>query len=319
MSVAFSSLLCVAIIAGTEQKLDNHGQDNTIHLAPCFVFPVDALEIPAQDSGVLESMNIQLGDAVVAGQRCAQIRDEIAGIERRLAARQLEQAKIEAESDIDVRYARAVAEVAGAEHRQAVTIDTNVPGAMGESEVRRRALARERAQLAIEQAEIEQRLAQAKCQTQQAELMLAEARVALRQIVSPINGVVVQVYKRPGEWVGQGEPVLRIVRLDELVVSVYVAPSQFSPRQLYGRRVEVAVKTADGQPTQLSGKIVFCSPVLEANGQYHVQAKLTNTYRDGQWVLQPGHCVEMDARGDPMQESPQVAGNAAYSGTRPAP
>ena len=72
-------------------------------------------------------------------------------------------------------------------HRQARTIDQQVPGAMGESEIRRRALSHRRAEMAVEQAELEQKLAVAARMAREAELHLTETRLKQHAIRAPIQ------------------------------------------------------------------------------------------------------------------------------------
>ncbi|WP_084591455.1 efflux RND transporter periplasmic adaptor subunit [Gilvimarinus agarilyticus] len=75
-----------------------------------------------------------------------------------------------------------------------------------------------------------QRLEQAKDRQRQAELELKRAVENLKRytIVSPVDAVVTERYKQPGEHV-DNEPVMRLVQLDPLRVEVY------APANLYGQ------------------------------------------------------------------------------------
>lgn len=74
-----------------------------------------------------------------------------------------------------------------------------------------------------------QQLQQAQDRKRQADLEYKRAQADLqkRTIVSPINGIVVERFKQPGEHI-DFEPVLKIAHLDPLKVEV------FAPSSLYG-------------------------------------------------------------------------------------
>jgi hypothetical protein len=48
-----------------------------------------------------------------------------------------------------------------------------------------------------------------------------------------------------------------------------------------------------GEKRELTGKIVFVSPMLQTAGDYRVWAEVDNRQEDGQWLLQPGQIVNM--------------------------
>ena len=60
------------------------------------------------------------------------------------------------------------------------------------------------------------------------ELLERETQVAIREIRSPVNGVVVERFKGPGEYV-QEEPILELAQIDPLRIEVVV------PVSLYGK------------------------------------------------------------------------------------
>lgn len=53
-------------------------------------------------------------------------------------------------------------------------------------------------------------------------LAMAEERVALRQLSSPISGVVVERLREPGEMVRPAEPILEVVDLSQVYVQFYI-------------------------------------------------------------------------------------------------
>lgn len=99
-----------------------------------------------------------------------------------------------------------------------------------------------------------QRLEQAKDRQRQAELELKRATENLKRytIVSPVDAVVTERYKQPGEHV-DNEPVVRLVQLDPLRVEVY------APASLYGQIREGS--SAQVKPDISSGKTFYSAQV----------------------------------------------------------
>ena len=310
MFTTMAILGCVAAVTPADKVPSAPSKTASIRLTDALVIPISQADVPAVEAGVLASVDVQVGMLVRAGQPCAQIRNEVSNIQRKIAAARLKQAEYEAKSSLEVRYARAVADVADVEHRQAKTIDQQVPGAMGESEIRRRALSHRRAEMAVEQAELEQKLADTARMAREAELNLTETRLEQHTIRAPIEGVVVEVYKHRGEWVNPGDTLLRIVRMDDLYVQAYINPTTVTPRQLQDRLVQVELTRAQGPPVVLQGPVVFCCPE-PSSGEYRVCAKITNRRHEGYWVLRPGQIVQLVTNTLPLAEQQAARENLA--------
>ena len=109
-----------------------------------------------------------------------------------------------------------------------------------------------------------------------------DARTAA--IKSPLDGVVVEINQRPGEWVEPGETMFRVVRIDRLRVEAFLDAHQ-AAGLLVGRPVKLAIDAKGDATAEFSGKIVFVSPEVDpVNGQVRVWAEVENP--DGQ--LRPG-------------------------------
>jgi len=105
------------------------------------------------------------------------------------------------------------------------------------------------------------------------ELKEAEARLNMRTIRSPVNGVVVERLLSPGEFVGE-EPILEIARIDPLYVEVVV------PVEMFGSITRGA--TAEVRP-ELPGskthtaKVVIVDRVVDAaSGTFGVRLQMGN-------------------------------------------
>ena len=104
------------------------------------------------------------------------------------------------------------------------------------------------------------------------------------ELLSPVNGVVVEILKHPGEWVEPGEKVLRIVSIDRLRAEGLVHVSKL-PANLVGAPVTISVELPDKGATTFKGKVVFVSPEISpVNGQARVWAEIDNS----SGLLRPG-------------------------------
>ena len=117
--------------------------------------------------------------------------------------------------------------------------------------------------------------------------MYKRQEIALRRIVSPLDGIVVKVHKHVGEWLQPGDPVVEILRIDRLWVEGYVNAADFNPGEIEGRDVIVDAEMARGRKMRFKGQVVFVKPVVEG-GDYLVQAEVENRQENGHWLLRPG-------------------------------
>jgi multidrug efflux pump subunit AcrA (membrane-fusion protein) len=265
----------------------------SVELNQCLVSLIDDVEVPALEAGQLKEIAVREGAGVKAGQLVAMVDDARATLQQQVVDRQHQQAKIEAENDVNVRYSKAQSEVSQAEHEEALEANRISAGAVAAAEVRRLLLTTKRSRLAIEQAGLEQQVAIATEKVRAAELQTAGHDVQRRRVLAPLEGTVVEVFKRPGEWVQAGERVLRLVRMDRLRVEGFVDARQFGDEEIVDRPVHVRVDRQRGQREVFAGRIVFVSPLIEANGNYRVWAEVDNRQANGRWLLRPGLDVHL--------------------------
>ncbi len=110
---------------------------------------------------------------------------------------------------------------------------------------------------------------------QLAELELDEARerLALRTIVSTVDGVVVERTGAPGEYVGE-EPFLTVAQLDPLNVEL-VVPVEYYGMIKLGSMGQVQLEAAVGGSHQ--AKVVIVDQVIDAaSGTFGVRLELPN-------------------------------------------
>jgi multidrug efflux pump subunit AcrA (membrane-fusion protein) len=168
-----------------------------------------------------------------------------------------------------------------------------VGGSLPLSEVRRLELSANRAKLLVEKSQSEQRIAGLTLRARDVAVAIAQQNAARCQIVSSIDGEVIELQKQLGEWVNPGEPIAHIVRLDRLRVEGFVSAAEHSPSELADQPVVATVQLARGETAEFAGRIVFVRPVVQGGGQFLVYAEVANRSQGGHWLLQPGMVAQM--------------------------
>lgn len=227
------------------------------------VYPQHDLTLSVHVAGVVDRVQVTVGQAVRAGQvlltqdaRLQQIEQD----RRRLIAsdaselQTIERRRMALEGL--VRDAQALYEQAGTVSRDELTklrMELDATGGRGEQ------------------------LREAK-KREAAELALAAREQDMRQLVAPIAGVVTMIKPQAGEWAAPGEPILRLV--DASVCELRVHVSQAAARRLKAGQSLPVLIDDPALPGPVSGRVGFVSPVVDAaSALVEVRVQLPNPER----------------------------------------
>lgn len=312
MATATLALLTASLLVGPSTSgslIADEEPAEPIVIEHCLVSLLEEVTVPARDAGPLLQLTVREGALVTQGQQLGQIDDREPRAAAESARAQHAKASEVAGNDIDVRYAQAAADVAAADLWAAQETNRRATNAVGAGELRRLELAKRRADLGTEQARMQQHLAAYDREVQAANIKVAELTVERRKVISPLDGVVVEIFKRPGEWVQAGEVILRVVRMNRLRVEGFLSVQTTDPQEVADHRVTVEVLLKDGRVEQFNGRIAFVNPLVHAGGQYRVWAIVENRREAGQFLLRPGHEVQMivdptDPADEPVEAPP---------------
>ena len=198
-------------------------------------------------------------------------------------------AQANAENNVGVRFAKKSLEVAEAELARSTEALTIYSKSISASEMDRQRLLVAKGRVEVEQAEHDFKIAALTRQIKTTDYQAAEQAVGRRKITAPLGGMVVQVYRHPGEWVKPGEPIARIVCLDHLRAEGFLNARYLSP-ELEGRKVKLTVDLPRRPAAAFPGKIVFLDPEIDpVNAQFHVWIEVSNT----DLSLRPGMRAKM--------------------------
>lgn len=246
-------------------------------------------DLPAQQGGVLRSINVKVGDQVKKGDVVATVDAELEELSLKVAQERLSMAQEEANNDVNVRYATAAARVHEFRYKTVEDAIQEVPDAYSKSDVITYHLQWQQYYLQREQAMHEQNLAQMSVRVREAENKLAEHELARRQIKAPVDGVIEKVMVFEGNWVRAGDPVVQMVQMDRLKINAAFRYGPVTPADVRGKEALIEVRLARGQVGRFKG-IVESTSSKFGNGFIHMTVEVFNRRdeRTGDWLLMPG-------------------------------
>lgn len=237
-----------------------------ILLYRCRIKLIHRVTLSSDRPGVLAFVEPEEGDGVKAGQQVAGLRDEV-------ARAVLASATKKASNDVQIRYAKKATDVAEVEYNKALQTNRKVPGTVPDIEIRRLYLAYEKGSLQIEQADHE--FAIAALETKE-----AAAQLETYQVKAPFDGVVTRVYKRKGEAVRQGDPILEVVSTRRVRVEGYVDihdVGNVKPGDPVIVQLDIPDVDLPVEKEFFQGQIAFVDPgVQSVTKQTRIWAEVTN-------------------------------------------
>lgn len=122
----------------------------------------------------------------------------------------------------------------------------------------------------------EARALEARLEHELARLAVEEAaeQVRLRRIAAPFDGVVVDLRREVGEAVAPGQPVLRLVDLQRVLIQCAVTAREVSAFTV-GRTVSVRFPHLEGVPA-MKGEVVLVDPCADESGRFRVKVAVEN-------------------------------------------
>lgn len=256
---------------------------------------LDHVNVPAQQDGLIGEMLVRRGHSVTALQIIAELDKTDINLKYSVAESELKHLEAKAEND-------GPADAAETAVRRAEKEDQLL------SELGKNAVYLElfRTRNNFEKATAE--LKAAKSQLLQDSLQVDVKKNQLKQLEydlmrntvrSPYDGVVNELLKQKGEWVRQGDPIVKITRMDRLLVEGFLDSSKVSPDSVIGASAKVSIQARQGNQTQFDGLVVeHPAPKLELDGKFPVWVEIENRQVEDrnshqQWLIRPGMSGKM--------------------------
>jgi RND family efflux transporter MFP subunit len=249
--------------------------------------------VPAEEAGKLMKVGVRAGQQVKAGDLLANIDDNQPRRQKEAADAEFRAASEKAGSTVDIEAATAAERVSALAYQRELDSFNKVINSVTKTELDQKKFEWDKMKLAIQQANHQKLVDGFTADAKKAEADLAQTGIQRREIRAPFDGVVQEIKQHQGEWVKPGDPVLKLIRVDQLSVEGRARSELFNPADLADRPVTVAVTIPGGHSVQFPGKIIFVGAEIEPDDCYVVRAEVDNRKENGQWVLRPGMQANM--------------------------
>lgn len=257
----------------------------------CSVQLMKDVEVPAEEAGLIIQLDVKPESLINQGDVLAVIDSSREAIQKEAAEAALEAATIQAENHVNIDFADAQQAVSAKELQRRVEINQRSPGVISQSEIEQYELQVDRARFQREQAVLEQDVAKSTERQKAAELQAIEHSIQRRTIRARMNGLVAEKLREQGEWVREGDPILRLITIDQVKVSGRFNLQEYSPAVLRGRPVVVTARVG-GQVYELTGTVTEIGSEATVDS-CPITAEVENRREQGEWILRSGMSVSM--------------------------
>ncbi len=250
------------------------------------------VEVAAEEAGPLVELAVTEGKRVKTGDLLGRLDDRDAALTIARSEIALKHAQQLAASKVKLLQAEEARELARLELERATTANQELARVVSESQLAKLRLELRKAELDVQQAEDDRAAAARAVEAAASELAMAQRARERRQMLAPMDGVVVDVRRHAGEWLEPGKAVLRLVRDDRLRAAGFIQFDQLVA-PLEGQPATLTVVLPGNQETHFTGRVTFVSP--ETN-PINRQVKLIAEFDNPDGRLKAGLPAKMTVR-----------------------
>jgi RND family efflux transporter MFP subunit len=223
----------------------------------CLVQPYATAELSSSVTGVIESINVDRSDTVHKGQILASLESDVEQVKYKMA-------QARAKYDGELESSKINLGFSDREYKRISELYREKVVSLSE---------KEKTEASLELAKFEYDRVRHENEVLDLELELARANLELRRIISPIDGIVVDRYMMPGEYV-ENKPVLKVAQLQPLRIEVIASVHDFG-RIHTGMHARVVPEI--GEYGELVAEVVLVDKMIDAaSGTFGVRLLLDN-------------------------------------------
>ncbi len=249
------------------------------------------IQVAAQADGIIAQLLADEGHTVKQGDTLLIIDNRVAMAEVSVAQKELEAAQKQAQQTAEVEYAKKASEVSDAEYDDAYKLYQK--GSATFSEARRKQLEKERARLGIDVAQVKHEQEVLAADVNKEKVKASQVKLDLYKVIAPYDGIVVQRLRDQGEWIRSGEPILRLVHLNEMKVEAFVSTDGISVAELNGAPMRVSVRINQQDVATYDTTVQFVSPEIESR-RVRVATRIQNQQVGSTWLLRDGMVASVE-------------------------
>jgi len=287
------------------KSTNSKNSDSKINVPYCSIEFVDDIMLPALEAGAITTINVQEGQFITAGTIVGQIDDTLPHYELDRAKLRYQNAFQAAKDTTSILAAKKEHELAYSVYEKNKRLRSK--GSRSESEVKESRVQRDIASLKIDRANNDREMAFGEAKVELAGMDSVKQRIARHTLRSNYDAYVVDIMKKPQEYVNIGDDVMRLARMDQMWVQASLNAKSLNAADAENRPVTVTLKTANGEET-FEGKIDQVSLEFVSAEEYQVKIKVQNRRDGNSWMLRPFSQVSMVIH---MDRAPIADGNPA--------
>lgn len=291
-----SSMLSLILVLSLAATASAQNSTREIRAENCFVQYINKVNVAAKAEGILLEMRIEEGATVNEGDVLAVVDDTAAKLALQLKKAEEKEALLNAANEVNLEDAVNSEKLASAEAK--AYLELHRQRAIPFWEMEKKRLEAERANLRIDLADMQKKIATAQMIAKFSEVKIAEYELTRRQITAPSTGFIQNRIAQLGEWVQPGSPIATLIQMDWMRIEGDI---RYPGKIRQGMKVKVLVypKGADEngyhdekEAITFQGddvKLGFVSMEQDLNQRYRVWVKLENKKTaNGDWLLKPG-------------------------------
>ena len=289
-------LICLSafsILAASGASAQETSSSSEIRAENCMVKFINHVQVAAKVEGTLVELAIEEGQQVEEDAVLGIIDDTAATLALELKRAEEEEALLNAANEVNLKDAVASEELARAEAK--AYEELRKQGAIPFWEMEKKRLEAGRAELRIDLAEMQMKIAKAQYIAKRAERQIAEFEVERRRITAPYAGYIENRIAQPGEWVQPGSPIATLVKLDKLRVEGDIDALRYPGKVSAGTPVRVTIYSESNRDRAASfdGVLGFVSSEIDLNNRYRVWVEIDNEQVGNAWLIKPGMRAEI--------------------------
>ena len=269
---------------------DQSSSDGKIKVPYCSIEFVDDIKLPALEAGAIIAINVQEGQFITAGTIVGQVDDSLPHFELDRAKMRYQNAFQAAKDTSSVLAAQKEYELARSVYEKTKRLRSK--GSRSESEVMEDRFRRDIAKLKMDKATNDRQMAFGEAKVELAGMDSVKQRIVRHTLRSDYDAYVVDIYRKPQEYVNIGDEVMRLARMDQMWVQASLNAKTLNASDAENRQVTVTLQTANGKET-FEGKIDQVSLENVSAEEYQVKIKVQNRREGNSWMLRPFSQVSM--------------------------
>ena len=275
--------LKMAALGGIVLLFGTYGLSNAIVgpldiiVDPALIKVIEEVEVPALQEGPVHEILVKEGQLASVGDSLVQIDDQKAVFKKNQAELEHRISVKKASDESSIRRAEVEVRVTSSSLQRAMESRKRFPDTPSQAEVDEIELRVANAKQNLQEAITNRQLAELARDLAANNLANSVFEVDRHRIKAPIQGAVIEMIARRGEWVRPGQPLLRIMRIDRLRVEGFLKRDLVRPG-LVDSPVIVVLEGKDREQDGVVGRIVFVSPEVDsADRTQRIVAEIDNS------------------------------------------